>query len=72
MNEHKFSENPKYCVFTVLNSFDKVMLEKYIYTQTNTFCVKILDTTYEYVNHLHDVFDLHIALLLCVEFEVSS
>lgn len=63
MKEHKFSENPKYCVFTVLNSFDKVMLERYINTQTNTLFVHILDTTYESVNHLHDVFDLNIALL---------
>lgn len=39
------------------------MLERYINTQTNTFFVHILDTTYESVNHLHDVFDLHIALL---------
>lgn len=39
------------------------MLERYINTQTNTFFVHILDTTYESVSHLHDVFDLHIALL---------
>lgn len=39
-------------------------MKKIFIEQTNAFFVKILDTMYESVYLLHDVFDLHIVTLM--------